>query len=402
MSPDILKKKLMEINCIKQESLKSFLTYLIVGTCLIISHICFAKTITIKGTQVINHHLSYNHITINLDGNMVINKSGLLDIQNSTINFVISPATPYFVRLNGGNLNLINNTFNVIVQNITPNPSKQPAFFLIRIVQGQVNLMTNQFNIDTHFTVGLLSTDKNFTTDGFNISNNRINQFHMGLLLINSSNAIISKNTFNKVSFSNIYNIGGTNTKILNNVFTFPGNFKPGDAIDVVNAINLNISDNKIFSSSSYGITVRGTQNLLIDSNNIMDGLSYAIYFIKPLMMNLKKDHYLWQMYDSQHQIKQNENIVISNNNILKNRFGIAGDTIISLTVANNFFVQAFLDNAARKFWTNNDNLLKNIPNFLWEENIYKESFSQDNAGDNSKSMKVVTFPAHGGVVIEN
>ena len=41
---------------------------------------------------------------------------------------------------------------------------------------------------------------------------------------------------------------------------------------------------------------------------------------------------------------------------------------------------------------------MKNLTNFEWKNNLYKEAFTQVNGGDNSKSLQFVTFPKFGGV----
>ena len=68
------------------------------------------------------------------------------------------------------------------------------------------------------------------------------------------------------------------------------------------------------------------------------------------------------------------------------------------MNVTNNYFSQRFEDAASRKFWTDNTNLLINVTNLTWTHNFYKEAFTQEEGGDNSKSLNFIAFPQTGGI----
>ncbi len=361
--------------------------------------VCLAD-IVLHGNQVITTPTSYNHQTLDLtDGRFTVNPGGSLDIENSTINITISSGNPYFVLLNSGQLTLKNNAVNVKAGSITPNPSVQAAYQLMTISNGQVNIATNTFSIDTPFTVGLLSTQTTLTS-GFQITGNTINSFHGGLYLSNSNNAEVDGNVFSNVSYANIFNMGNLNN-FNHNLFSFPGNLNQGDAIDIVNSNGVTIAGNIIASGSNYGISVMGGQNLFIENNKITDGLSYGIIIQTPSMAELRKNKSLSQLLAGRKfKLTVNSNIVITNNYIAQNKYGLTGGVIDKLIVTNNMFIQRFTDSSIRQYWTNNDNLLPSVTNLTWLDNQYKEAFTQDNAGDNTPSLQFVTFPAHGGVFI--
>lgn len=391
----------MQIKLKKQSHSKPGFMSIFFGAFLFIfSQACFAAPIVITGNHVITTPTSYNHVVLDLsNGRFTVNTGGSLDIENSTINGTISPANPNFVALTNGSLVLKNNTVNVTVTGITPNANNMSTYQIIQAQQGNVTINSTNFTVDTPFTVGFLSTGS-LLTSGFNISNNTLINFHGGIYLNNSNNAIVDDNVFTNVSFANIYN-SGTLNEIKRNIFSFSGNLMFGDAIDVVNSVGISISDNIISSGSGYGIFIMGGQNLFIENNKITDGSTYAIYIQSPSMSVVRKSKYLNQLL-SNYKVTSisNSNIVISNNYIAQNRYGIAGGVVDKLIVTDNTFIQRFTDSSIRQYWTNNDILLPLASNVTWLNNIYKEAFTQEVPGDNSSSLQFVPFPEHGGVYI--
>jgi parallel beta-helix repeat protein len=244
----------------------------------------------------------------------------------------------------------------------------------------------------------LLQT-KTATTSNFNITQNTIKHFHGGLYLNNSNNATVSGNTFWNVSYSNIYNSGQLNN-FNNNVFYFPGNLKFGDAFDLVNANGININNNIISSSSNYGIYIMGGQNISIDNNKIVDGLSYGISIATPSTLKVNNKTLSEILSNKKLKLLSNSNIIITNNYISLNRYGLSGGIMDQLIVTGNTFIQRFSDSSIRQYWTNNDILLPSASNVTWLNNFYKEAFTQDVPGDNSNSLSFITFPQHGGVFI--
>lgn len=366
----------------------------------IISNTCFAGNVVITGNHIITTPTTYNNVVIDMsNGRFTVNKGGSLDIKNSTINMTVSPANPFFVVLNSGDLTLKNNIVNVTVSGITPNSSVPAAYQLIQIQKGNVNIDANSFTTDTAYTLSFLET-QNAATDGFNINHNTIKNFHGGIYLINSNNASVNDNTFENVSFSNIFNMGNL-SKFKRNIFSFPGNLVMGDAIDIVNSNGLNISENIIASGSSYGIFIMGGQNLFIENNKITDGSSYAIYIETPTLSSVSKNKNLFQFLSRKNiKLMSNSNIAITNNYMSQNRYGLAGGVMEHLFVSNNTFIQRFSDISTRQYWTNNDVLLPLATDVIWIDNLYKEAFTQEVPGDNSNTLQFVTFPVHGGVFL--
>ncbi len=355
--------------------------------------------VVITGNQNINTATTYNNTTLDMsNGRFTINTGGTLTIQNSTINVTISPSNPFFTAMTNGSLVMNNNIVNVTVSGITPNPNSQSLYPIMPIQQGSVNLNGNTFTTDTDFTVSLLQTNVPATTN-FSITNNTIKHFHGGLYLNNSSNATVSGNTFWNVSFSNIYNSGQLNN-FNNNIFYFPGNLRLGDAIDLINATGVNIQNNIISSSSNYGIYIMGGQNISIDNNKIVDGLSYGISIPTSSLQKVNNKSLAQLLSKKKLTLLSNSNIVINNNYISLNRYGLSGGVINQLIVTGNTFIQRFSDSSIRQYWTNNDILLPSASNVTWANNLYKEAFTQDVPGDNSNALSFVTFPQHGGVFI--
>ena len=392
----------MQTSIKEQNSIKSgFLLILLLGIALyLISQACLASPIIIAGNKIINTPTMYNNVELDMtNGRFTITAGGSLTIENAVINVAISPSNPYFVSMNNDSLSLKNNTIHVTSSGITPNPNVKSLNELIDVQQGKVEIVGNTVQIDNAFTVGFLTT-QNLTTDGFIINNNTIKNFHGGVYLVHSNNAHVNDNTFENVSFANIYILGNLN-KFKRNIFSFPGNLMFGDAIDVVSSDSVTISDNIIASDAGYGISIMGGQNIFIDNNKITDGSSYAIFIHAPALSSLKSHKYLSQLVGKEKITGAgNTNIVITNNYLAQNRYGLAGKMIDKLIVTNNTFIQRFTDSSIRQFWTNNDILLPSATNLTWSNNIYKEAFTQEVPGDNKSALRFVVFPEHGGVFL--
>lgn len=378
---------------------KKFPNFLLGLVLMLMSNLCFAQTIIINGNQIINQTTKYDHVVLDMtNGSFTLTKNSLLEIKDCIINITISAGNPFFATLNQGHLVLGKNVFNVTTSGITPNSHALSLYHLIQVNQGTLNLTGNQFTVDKPFTVGFITTNLNFITEGFKIYGNRIQNFHGGIYLYNSNNAEINDNSFENVSYANIFNIGNM-SNYKRNIFSFPGNLSLGDAIDIINSDSITIEDNIIASGSNYGIYIMGGQHLFIDNNKITDGLAYGIFIQAPTPILINKNSYLTQLL-AKYKMKSSANsaISITNNYIAQNRYGLAGDLVQGLIAEDNIFIQRFNDSASRQYWTNNDVLLASATNVTWVNNLYKEAFTQDNEGDNSNALNFVSFPAHGGV----
>lgn len=359
----------------------------------------FAQTIVITGVKVIDKPTTYENVVLDLtNGAFAINKNGVLKILNSTVNVTLSPGNPFFASLNRGHLVLEKDVFNVTSSGLSPSPTTQPLVWLIQVNRGTLNLAGNQFTSAMPYTTGFITTNVDFNTEGFQINRNMIKNFHGGVYLYHSNNADVNDNSFENVSFSNIFNMGNM-SNFKRNTFSFPGNLSQGDAIDIVDSTSLTIQDNIISSSSSYGIFIMGGQNLFIDNNMLTDGLSYGIFIQTATPTLISKNKNLAPVL-AKHKFvcAANSAITITNNYLAQNRYGLAGEVVSGLDVEDNVFIQRFSDNASRQHWTNNDVLLAAATNVTWLNNLYKEAFTQDNGGDNTQALNFVDFPAHGGV----
>lgn len=363
----------------------------------LLNNAAFADTVVIDSNKVIDKATTYKNVTLDLThGEFTVKSSGVLNIEDSIVDVVISPSNPFFVALDGGTLKLKNSTVRVTTSGISPNPSSQALYKLINIKEGWVSINKNDFSIDIAYTVGFLSTNPSFETQQFNIQDNMIKNFHGGIYLLNSHNAEINRNNFERVSFTNIFSMGNLNEHEAN-IFSFPGNLATGDAIDIVNSEGASVLGNVITSSANYGIAVMGSKNIFMDDNKITDGLSYGIFITTFSALDKKSNLYKQaQAFKLPHL--NNSNITVHNNYLALNRYGLAANTVNILKVEGNIFIQRFNDNASRQFWTNNSNLLNSVTNLTWLNNVYKEGFTQDNEGDNHLSLQFVTFPADGGV----
>ena len=368
--------------------------------CVVLPNTSVYAATSLHGNQVIKSAVSYNNTTLDLsDARFTLENGGSLSVNNSTVNVTISEDNPFFVQIENGKLTLKNSKVNVKVNGILQTPNDKAKHQLINIKQGDVDIASNAFKVDTPFTVSLLETVGK-PTAGFTINHNSIRGFHGGLYLVNSSSDEVNDNEFMNVSFSNIYNNGNLN-QFDSNVFLFPGNLSSGNAFDLVDSEGVTIAHNLISSSAGNGISITGGNNIIIDDNKIMDGKSYAITINTPTLDTLHQDRYLVQLtHNMNHPLKPNNNIVITNNYFAQNKYGLTGGVINSLLVTNNVFIQRFTDTSIRQFWTNNDNLLPDVANLAWTDNLYKEAFTQDITGDNKPSLQFVSFPAHGGVFI--
>ena len=371
---------------------------LVAATLLATSPLALSKTVTLKSNQIINTPTSYNNVTLNLNNGFIIEPGGSLDIENCVVNVQISPGNPYFIYMTTGALTLKNNTFNVSVSGISPSPYTPQPYELIQIDQGALSIIHNSFTVSQPYSVAFLMTNPGFTTTGFMINQNTLQNFHGGVYLSNSNSAQIDENAFTNVSLSNIWNSGNA-SELKENIFSFPGNLTTGNAIDLVNSNDMNVSDNIISSSVNYGIHILGSSNLIIRNNKISDGQSYGILIENPA--TFKNAKLLATGKDAKVSAPPaNSIITIKGNYIAQNRYGLSADNADTVTVIGNVFIQRFPDPGSRSYWTNNSNLLNNVTNLIWAHNYYKEAFTQDISGINDLTKQFVPFPADGGVTL--
>lgn len=362
---------------------------------------CFSKTIIINKITIIDKPTTYKNVILNINhGYFVIINQAALKIKNSIINGSVSPNNNSLIKIIEGKLILKNNKFNITAVNIQPHPSERNNYDVINIEQGKLKIVGNNFNIDLPFTVSLL-VSSSYRTSNFYIKDNIIRNFHGAIFLKNSHDAIVSNNVFANVSISNIFTQEGNNNVFEKNTMLFPGNNNIGDGIDVIDSYNITLKNNLIFSGSCYSIIILRSNRILIDNNKIIGGITYAI-LIKTLigLKDLHGQHLLKLMGSEQTSSGAiNKDIRITNNYLSQNRYGLTAANVDGLIVENNIFIQRFLSNAARKFWTDNHVLFQGVSNIVWRHNLYKEAFSQDPIDDgNHNSFKFVVFPLYGGV----
>jgi len=265
--------------------------------------------------------------------------------------------------------------------------------------QGTVDILNNTFAVDTPYTVGLFVTES-YRTSHFNISDNRIFNFHGGIFLRNSDHALIANNRFSHVSISNIYTIGSYHSLFDRNVILFPGNNNLGDGIDIIDSDNITLSGNYIASGSCYSVMILRGKDIMIAHNRIIGGITYAISIKSSIGINSHHDKHLVRLLANNKEKTNvyNQDITVINNYLAQNRYGLSAINVKGLKVQDNVFIQYFDNNISRKFWTNNDILLQEVSDITWNNNLYKEAFTQKSSGNNDQASRFVIFPLHGGV----
>jgi len=349
---------------------------------------CFSAVI-LHGNQDIMSSMAYHHATFDLtDGRFTIKQGGSLIITDSIIDITISAHNPFLANIQNGSLVLKNTIVNIKTSGMYPNPEKKALYQLITQQGGQLNVLNNTFDVTDDFTVGFIHVTCLASKSNIKINHNRINHFHGGIDLALCDEVEIDDNNFTEVSLANI-SYSGNHSQFIGNTFYFPGNLRTGNAINMVKANHIMVSHNIIASSASYGMTLMGVSDISIDSNKITDGQSYAIFINSPKFKVKFK-----------HEKITNDNISISNNYFSQNKYGVAGDDILHLIINNNIFIQKFNDARTRQTFTDNHYLLPHVFELTWHDNLYKEAFTQENDGDNTSALTFIVFPKYGGVRI--
>jgi hypothetical protein len=322
-------------------------------------------------------------------GAFLITKGASLTLEDCIIDGTISQSNRFLFNVVNGGLVLKKNILHVTADNsITPNSLRPSLYYVITVGKGLINIIENTFTSNKPHTVGFLITSR-LPTENILINRNHIYNFHGGILLDHSKNAFIQDNEFNNVSGGNIFIIEGDHILIKKNNIFFPGSNNVGDGIDISDSRSVTIYYNYILSGSCYSLVVLRGEDILIDSNKIIGGITYGIFVNSSIIPS---------QYNSL-GIKFNKNITIINNYLSQNRYAMSGKNINGLVIKNNILIQRFSDSNSRKFWTNNDILFQNVTNVVWEDNFYKEAFSQDMNGINQESLSRRLLPWHGGIV---
>ncbi len=391
------------MNSIKILSILKKLKMLSLGLALfLLAGTSFANTIVVQPNTVVSHSLTYDNVVLDMsNGSFIVQNNATLTIRNSIINGKLSVKNPLLINVDNGTLSFKNNKVNVTAPCIAPHPTTQSLQYVIQLGMAKLDMSNNSFEIDQPFRSGLLITTATLPTSGLKIVNNKIDGFHGALYLVDTDNALVSGNILNKNSYGNIVMIG-TNSQITGNTVKFSGRNRLGDAIDIIDSTNITVSKNILLTPTCHGIYIFSSQNVLANNNRIYGGITYAMNILSfPEKPALKDRDYFKSLIGNHHLVNNSSsNIVISNNFMAQNRYGIAANDIATLKINDNIFVQRFEDNDARKFWTNNLVLLQNVTGLAWSNNFYKEAFTQDQNGSNSKSFKFVSFPTTGGVAL--
>lgn len=363
-----------------------------------------ANQVIINEEIIINSERIYDQesLTLGEKGRFIIDENGLLIIKNSSINITISQYNSFFILAKAGKLILENCTLHVKTINIPVDSENAASCYLIRASKGRLLVNNNQFETESIHTIGFIKSgnwDDLAQTDHNTISNNIIHNFHGGVYLLNATDSLIKNNLFRFNSFGNIAILLGKNITIENNKILFPGRFSVGDGITLVSSMDIIIKNNQISNGSCYGIQIIGGGNIAIGDNTIVDGATYAIYIssnYQKLQINKKE----LTQFKLDNPLIINSDITISNNYLGQNRYAIAGDEVSNLTVNNNYIIQKFDDSYLRAFFTNNDILFKSLTNLIWENNFYKEAFTQVNGKNLDITKRLYEYPKHGGVII--
>ena len=360
----------------------------------------FAEVIKIFPNTVISYPRTYDGVTLDLShGSFIIRDNATLTIKNRVINGTLSKSNPILFSVETGQLNFDHNQVNVKTDDLPQHPKEQSLQYVIMLGLGSLNLNGSAFQIDSIFTAGLLVTTATIPSSNIKITHNKFERFHGVLYLIASDNALVQDNTFMRNSYGQIVIIGN-NDKVIHNTILFSGNYHLGNSIDVIDSNNITISKNLLFTPTCHGIYIMSSHDVVIDSNRISGGITYAMNVLS-FPERLDADDLYLTKIAANYKMKNtlSSNIKITNNYMSQNRFGVAASDTDGLTVKNNIFIQRFEDAEARKFWTDNSILLQNITGLVWINNLYKEAYSQAINGDNSHSSSFVVFPQTGGIV---
>lgn len=367
---------------------------------LLLSNVSYA--VVIGPNTIINVPTTYSNTTVDLsNGNFIVREMATLTIENCTIIGTISPTNQNLISVELGGLTLTNNNVSITANNISPTPKTEASFYVIRLGRATATITDNTFTIDQQFSAGLLTSSLILPVNNVTISNNKFQNFHGVLYLLRSNNTTIDNNFF-KLNSSGHIVVVGNDARIANNAIYFSGLNQLGDAVNLVNADNVTVSKNVIFTPTSEGISMISSNNVIVDGNTVTGGITYGIRIfgvaeLKNVNNNLAR--IVAKLGHKAMKYQTTTNVTISNNFLGQNRYGFAAVDADTLTVTGNFFTQRFDTAAARQFWTDNTNLLKNVTSLTWTDNVYKEAFTQVNGGDNSDTQ-FVTFPQTGGVVL--
>jgi hypothetical protein len=364
---------------------------------------CFSKMTTAQ--IIIDHPTTYKGMTVDLTNqSFLITNNATLTIENCSIKGVISPASPILFNLSSGQIIFKNNLVSIVAKDIAPNPTSVSVYYVFKIDQGSMTLSGNEFSVDKPYSIGGLTTGDTYTKD-FIITDNTFYKFHGGLFFHNTQNLLIQKNSFVQVSGSNIYINTDIDSTIQDNIILFSGNNNVGDAIDITDSTNTDIINNFIGNGSCYSILILNCENLNIINNKIMGGITYAISINSSLSLKSNNEKYLLllsgRFKPSNNTNLSNSNINIANNYISQNRYGLTVKHAVGLKVNDNFFIQHFSNASDRQFWTNNDILITDTSGISWQNNLYKEAYSQVDNDDNALAKQFVIFPEHGGVILQ-
>lgn len=378
---------------------------------LMVSPLSYAVVIIAPNT-IINTSTTYSNDTLDLtNGSFIVKNNATLTIENCTIIGTISNANPTLINVEKGILELKNNDVQLTAAGITPHPQTQSLHYMMMFGQAQATIVGNKFKIAQIFSAGLLINDIIVGSKNIQVLNNTFENFHGVLYLLNANNITIDGNVFKANSYGNIVLVG-TKGVINGNKIYFSGRKELGNAMDILDSENMMITNNVIFTPTCHGIYIIQSENVLIDGNTVTGGITYAMSILSEIVFKGKnaeklkledKDNYALKLVTSlgkkSFAHRNPQNIVITNNVMGQNRYGIAAYHVDNLTVSDNYFTQRFDDAASRKFWTDNSVLLQNVTGLTWTNNIYQEAFTQINGGDNSM-VYFVEFPATGGVVL--
>lgn len=346
---------------------------------------------------IIDSTVVYNNANIDLTKDTItIKKGGLLKIKNSKIIGTLSEDHPFLIDVQDGSLVLLLNDIEINAPNIAPHDQEQSLQNAILLENAHLWMNKNNIIMKDPFRAGLLLSYSQFLTNDIIISDNYIEGFHGALYLLNSDNLLIQNNTLKLNSYGNIV-ISGKYARVIGNSIYLSGRDRLGNSIDLIGATDALLSGNVLFMPTCHGIYSLMSNNVTVEDNIIVGGITYAMTFLSNIEQVKDADLRSMIKLVNQKMVAESNDIVIQNNYMQQNRYGIQASDITNLTINNNLFSQHFDNADKRVFWTNNKNLLLNVTNLVWNNNLYKEAFTQDNNGSNAQT-NIVNYPEAGGV----
>ncbi|MCD6590477.1 MAG: right-handed parallel beta-helix repeat-containing protein [Candidatus Aenigmarchaeota archaeon] len=258
-----------------------------------------------SGSWVVNGEEHCENQTITLNGNLTINPTGNLTLKNVTLILNCSF---------NGEFKIVNNG-TLLINSSTITSGNTSGFANYGFINNPGSNLTVS---DSHFRYfGYYSDD--ITTRG---------------IVVQANNILIKNNVFMMDAKSdNVYGLilkDTSNATIDNNTINSTVNYRYRKAVVIINSENCNITNNKIYMTTSIGNTYNrgislglwpyeGSKNILIKNNLInMSGQESKGIFVRPTSINNVVTNNTIELYaDSSYGMRLSDSVTATNNTII-------------------------------------------------------------------------------------